>query len=130
MNYNVWIPLSVKVFTIILISAGLFFGYVYTFNPSLTFPGTAITDYSSQFGFGSAGVRVFGWVFALIVCLLLNNPRFLLITMFSRVFVELGDVILWLSLWWEIKNAIPLIVLASFEIWAVIRLSKVVKWKE
>lgn len=130
MEQKVGIPLSVKVFTLLLICAGLFFGYVYTFNPWLTFPGTAITDYSSQFGFWSAGVRVFGWVFALIVCLLLNNPRFLLITMFSRVFVELGDVILWLSLGWEIKNAIPLIVLAIFEVWAVLRLSKIVRWKE
>lgn len=130
MEQKIDIPLSVKIFTIVLICAGVFFGYVYTFNPGLTFPWTSITDYSTQFGFWSAGVRVFGWVFALVVCLILNNPHFLLITMFSRIFVELGDVILGLSLGWEVKNAIPLLILASFETWAVIRLSRVVKWDE
>ena len=61
------IPLAVRIFTWLLICAGFFFAYVYTFNPGLSFPGAKITDYSSQLGFASTGVRVLGSVVALLI---------------------------------------------------------------
>ncbi|SEM10305.1 hypothetical protein SAMN05421856_101111 [Chryseobacterium taichungense] len=74
------IPLSVKIFSWVLIVAGIFFFYVFTFNPGLSFPGASITDYSSRLGFSSTGVRVLGSVVALLISVsLINLNGFLLL---------------------------------------------------
>jgi hypothetical protein len=82
------IPQSVKIFAWVLIGAGVFFAYVYTFNPGLAFPGAAITDYSSKFAFASTGVRVLGSVAALLISVICNKPQWLLITLISRLVIE------------------------------------------
>lgn len=84
------IPTPIKIFTWILIGAGIFFAYVFIFNPGLAFPGAAITDYSSKLGFYSTGVRVIGSVAALFISVVLNNPQLLAITLASRLIIEVG----------------------------------------
>ncbi len=116
------IPYVVKVFTWILICAGTFFFYVYSFNPSISFPNADLYSYSAKMGFGSAGVRILGSVLALLISVIANNPRWLFITLVSRIFIELGDAVLGLALDGITPNAFALIVLAAFEIWAALKL--------
>lgn len=124
---NPGIPASVKIFTWILITAGIFFFYVYTFNPSLSFPHANLDTYSAKMGFSSTGVRILGSVLALIISVLANNPRWLFITLISRVFIELGDVVVGLALDGPTINTISLVTLAGLELWAVYRLSKIAR---
>lgn len=126
-NLTVGIPTPVKIFTWILICAGCFFFYVYTFNPVISFPNASLDTYSAKMGFASTGVRIIGGVLILLVSLLANKPSWLLATLLGRVFVEIGDLILGLILDGFTPNVIALIVLASLEIWAVSRLWKVIK---
>lgn len=49
------IPTPVKIFTWILICAGCFFFYVYTFNPTISFPNASLDSYSGKMGFASTG---------------------------------------------------------------------------
>ena len=126
-NLTVGIPTPVKIFTWILICAGCFFFYVYTFNPAISFPNASLDTYSAKMGFASTGVRIIGGVLILLVSLLANKPSWLLATLLGRVFVEIGDLILGLILDGFTPNVIALIVLASLEIWAVSRLWKVIK---
>lgn len=121
------IPQSVKIFTWVLICAGLFFAYVYTFNPGLAFPGTKITDYSSQFGFASVGVRVLGSVAALLISVIYNKPQWLLITLISRVFIEVGDIAVGFATGGTMTNNIMIAVIAGLEIWAILKLAKLNK---
>lgn len=121
------IPVSVNVFSWILICAGSFFFYVYTFNPTISFPTANLETYSAKLGFASAGVRILGSVLALLISVIANNPRWLFITLISRVFIELGDVVVGLVLDGVTQNTYALIVLAGFELWAVIRLWNVIK---
>ncbi len=121
---EVGIPSSVKIFTWILIGAGSFFFYVYTFKPSLSFPNATLETYSAQMGFASTGVRILGSVLALLVSVVANNPRWLFITLASRVFIELGDVVVGMVLDGVTTNTLALIILASMEIWAVLKLWK------
>jgi len=116
------IPTSVKIFTWILILAGSFFFYVYTFHPSISFPNANLDTYSAKMGFGSAGVRILGSVLALLISVIANNPKWLFITLISRIFIELGDLVLGLKLDGFTPNVIALSVLASLEIWAVWKL--------
>lgn len=116
------IPTSVKIFTWILILAGSFFFYVYTFHPSISFPNANLDTYSAKLGFGSAGVRILGSVLALFISVVANKPKWLFITLISRVFIELGDLVLGLILDSFTPNVIALLVLASAEIWAVWKL--------
>ncbi|MBL8000293.1 MAG: hypothetical protein JNL32_16875, partial [Candidatus Kapabacteria bacterium] len=51
----------------------------------------------------------------------------LFITLISRIFIELGDVVVGLILDGVTANTFALIVLASAEIWAVLQLWKVIK---
>ncbi len=118
------IPQSVKIFTWVLICAGLFFGYVYTFNPGLSFPGAKITDYSSQFAFASTGVRVLGSVAALLISVIYNKPQWLLITLISRVFIELGDIVVGLATGGTMVNNVMIGIIAALEIWAILVLLK------
>lgn len=126
-NLTVGIPTPVKIFAWILICAGCFFFYVYTFNPVISFPNASLDSYSAQMGFASTGVRILGSVLALLISVLAKNPRWLFITLISRIFIELGDVVVGLILDGVTANTFSLIVLASAEIWAVLRLWKVIK---
>lgn len=121
---EVGIPSSIKIFTWILIGAGSFFFYVYTFKPSLSFPNATLETYSAQMGFASTGVRILGSVLALLISVVANNPRWLFITLVSRVFIELGDVVVGMVLDGVTANTLALIILASVEIWAVLKLWK------
>lgn len=121
------IPTPVKIFTWILICAGCFFFYVYTFHPSISFPNANLETYSAKMGFASTGVRILGSVLALFISVLANNPRWLFITLISRIFIELGDVVVGLNLDGVTANTFSLTVLAGLEIWAVLRLWKVIK---
>ncbi len=127
MRAKLGIPWSVKIFTWLLICAGIFFGFVFFTNPGMSFPGATITDYSSQLGFYSTGVRVFGSVIALLISVILNNPYFLIITMVSRVFIEIGDIIVNIVLKGSQTNTIMISIIALFEIWAVLKLFKTIK---
>ncbi|MDD5151725.1 MAG: hypothetical protein PHC28_14815, partial [Flavobacterium sp.] len=85
---NVAIPTPVKIFTWILICAGLFFFYVYTFSPNISFPNANLETYSAKLGFGSTGVRILGSVLALLISVIYNKPHWLFITLISRIFIE------------------------------------------
>jgi hypothetical protein len=124
---NVGIPTPVRIFTWVLIGAGTFFFYVYTFAPSISFPNANLDTYSAKLGFESTGVRILGSVAALLISVLANNPRWLFITLISRVFIELGDVVVGLQLDGVTANTGALLVLAAAEIWAVLQLWKVIK---
>lgn len=124
---NVGIPTPVRIFTWILISAGCFFFYVYTFNPVISFPNANLDSYSAKMGFASTGVRILGSVLALLISVLYNKPNWLFITLISRVFIELGDVVVGLNLDGVTANTFSLVVLAGLEIWAVLRLWNVIK---
>jgi hypothetical protein len=87
------IPTSARFFGWILVLAGLFFAYVFTQSPGSFFPGVSITDYSDKFGLYSTGVRILGSVFGLVIALLLNSAALLALMLATRVFIELGDVI-------------------------------------
>ena len=126
-NNPLGIPTPVKIFTWILICAGIFFFYVYTFAPSISFPNANLDTYSAKMGFASTGVRILGSVAALLISVLANNPRWLFITLISRVFIELGDVVVGLQLDGVTANTGALIVLAAAEIWAVLQLWKIIK---
>ncbi len=121
------IPPSIKIFTWVLICAGLFFAYVYTFNPGLAFPGAKITDYSSQFGFASTGVRVLGSVAALLISVIYNKPQWLLISLISRVFIELGDIVVGLATGGTMVNNLMIGIIAILELWAILKLAKLGK---
>ncbi|WP_396169472.1 hypothetical protein [Flavobacterium sp.] len=121
------IPTAVKIFTWILICAGLFFFYVYTFYPSISFPNANLDTYSAKVGFESTGVRILGSVLALFISVVYNKPHWLFITLISRVFIELGDVLVGLTLDGVTANTFALIVLASLEIWAVVQLWNVMQ---
>lgn len=121
------IPAPVKIFTWILICAGSFFFYVYTFHPSISFPNANLEVYSAKMGFASAGVRILGSVLVLFISVVTDNPRWLFITLISRVFIELGDVIVGFILNGVTANTFVLLVLVSIEIWAVLRLWKVIQ---
>lgn len=124
---NVGIPTPVKIFTWILICAGCFFFYVYTFNPVISFPNANLDSYSAKMGFASTGVRILGCVLALLISVIYNKPHWLFITLISRIFIELGDVVVGLNLDGVTANTFSLLVLAGLEIWAVLRLWKVIK---
>ncbi len=121
------IPPLVKAFTWLLICAGLFFAYVFTFNPGLSFPGAKITDYSSQLGFASTGVRVLGSVAALLISVICNKPQWLLITLISRLVIELGDIAVGIATGGTMMNNIMIGVIAMLEFWAIAQLVKVGK---
>ena len=78
-------------------------------------------------GFASTGVRILGSVLALLISVIYNKPQWLFITLISRVFIELGDVVVGLNLDGVTANTFALVVLASLEIWAVLRLWKLMQ---
>lgn len=126
---NQGIPKAVKVFTVILLCAGSFFFYVYTFNPGLSFPNANLDTYSAKIGFESAGVRIAGSLIALFISLVANNSRWLFISLISRISIELGDVVIGLVNDGVTANTFALIVLAAAETWATLKLWKVINLK-
>lgn len=127
MSTNNTIPVPVKLFTWFLIFGGVYFFYVFTFNPGLNFPNAVLDSYSAKLGFASTGVRVLGSVLALIISVVANDARWLFITIISRIFIELGDVVVGFVMNGATANAIPLLVLAAAEVWAARRLWKVIR---
>jgi hypothetical protein len=121
------IPPAVKIFTWVLICAGLFFAYVFAFNPGLSFPGAAITDYSSQLGFASTGVRVLGSVAALLISVIWNRPQWLFITLISRIVIEVGDIAVGLATGGTMMNNLMIGLIAALELWAILKLREVIK---
>lgn len=117
-NLKKSLPKSVQIFTWILIGAGCFFFYVYTYAPHLSFPNANLDSYSAKLGFESTGVRILGSVIALLISVISNNPRWLFITLISRIFIELGDLFVGLNLDGVTVNTYALLILASAEIWA------------
>lgn len=120
----VGIPQPVKIFTWVLIAAGLFIAYVFAFNPGLVIPGAVITAFSSQLGF-AAGVRVFGSVVALLASVIYNKPQWLLVTLISRLAIELGDIVVSIATGGSLMSQISIAVIALFELWAIWRLVKI-----
>jgi hypothetical protein len=116
------IPIAVKIFSWILIFAGCFYFYVYTFNPSISFPNANLNSYSAKIGFESTGVRILGSVLAILISLINNKPHWLFITLISRIFIELGDIIVGLIHDGVNSNTFALILLIILEIWAVLQL--------
>ena len=126
-NDRVGIPTVVKGFTALLILAGLVFAYVFTFNPGLAFPGASITDYSSQLGFMSTGVRVLGSVVGLAIALALNSPRLLLLMLVTRLVIEAGDIVVGFATGGTTSNAVMIGVIAVLEILAIWKLVHVLQ---
>lgn len=93
----VGIPKEVKLFTWLLILAGVFFAWVFLFNPGLAFPGAQITDYSSKLGFYSTGVRVISSVAGLVIAVLSNRPGWLALMLVTRLIIETGDILVGLA---------------------------------
>ena len=122
--YRAGIPFSVQVLTWLLIGAGVFFVYVFTFNPGLVFPGAQISDYSSRLGFASAGVRVLGSVIALLLSVLLNKPQWLFITLISRVIIEMGDIVVGITTGGVWSNNFMIGVIVLVELAAIFKLSQ------
>lgn len=87
------IPLQPRIFGWLLVGAGLFFGWVYAAAPGLFFPGVSIESYSEQFGLYSTTVRILGSVLGIVIALLLNSAGLLALMLATRIFIELGDVI-------------------------------------
>jgi hypothetical protein len=127
--YNVLrpeIPKPAKIFGWILVIAGCFFAYVYMVSPGSFFPGVAINSYSEQFGLYSTGVRILGSVLGIVLALVLNSSALLALMLATRVFIELGDVIVGLV----INNGVPdtntatLTILAAVEIFFIVLLAR------
>ena len=100
---------------------------MYTFNPTLSFANASLETYSAKIGFASAGVRILGSVLAIIISVVANKPRWLFITLISRIFIELADVVVGLVFDGVTANTFALIILAGLEIWAVLTLWGVIK---
>lgn len=92
------IPTRAKVFGWVLVLAGCFFGYVYMAMPGAFFPGVTVETFSERFGLYSTGVRIFGSVVGLVIALLLNSAALLALMLATRIFIELGDVVVGLVL--------------------------------
>lgn len=121
------IPGSAKIFGWLLVFAGCFFAYVYMFNPGAFFPGVTIGTYSEKFGLYSTGVRILGAVLGLIIALTLNSARLLALMLATRIFIELGDVILGLVIngGRPDANTFTLLGLAAVEGYFLVRLMRV-----
>jgi hypothetical protein len=95
---DVPIPQRAKVFGWILVLAGSFFAYVYAVMPGAFFPGVALDGYSAEFGLYSTTVRILGSVLGIVIALMLNSAALLALMLATRIFIELGDVMIGLLL--------------------------------
>jgi hypothetical protein len=123
------IPVSAKIFGWILVAAGLFFAWVYMAAPGSVFPGVSITSHSEQFGLYSTGVRILGSVLGLVIALLLDSAALLALMIATRVFIELGDVVVGLVInsGAPDANTFTLLVLAAVEAFFVVLLVRTVR---
>lgn len=122
------IPRSAKIFGWILVLAGTFFAYVYMVMPGNFFPGVVIETFSEKFGLYSTGVRILGSVIGIIIALLLNSAALLALMLATRIFIELGDVIVGLAVnGGPDANTVSLSVLAALEIYFLVKLVKSVR---
>ena len=117
------VPLRAKVFGWVLVLAGCFFAYVYMFAPAGFFPGVTVETFSEKFGLYSTGVRILGSVIGILAALLLNSAALLAIMLFTRIFIELGDVVVGLVLnGGPDANTFTLLALASAEVYMLVYL--------
>lgn len=122
------IPFSAKIFGWILVLAGTFFAYVYMAMPGNFFPGVVIETFSEKFGLYSTGVRILGSVAGIIIALLLNSAALLALMLATRIFIELGDVVVGLVVnGGPDANTVTLSILAALEIYFLLKLVKVVR---
>jgi len=121
------IPRPVQVSAWILIGAGCFVFYVYTFQLSISFPNANLDSDSAKMGFASTGVRILGSVLALVISVWANDARWLFITLISRIFIELGDTVVGLVLDGPTANTGAPLVLTAVEVRATLRLWQVIR---
>jgi hypothetical protein len=115
------IPTRVRVFGWVLVAAGLFFAWVYTANPGLFFPGVTVEGFSERFGLYSTGVRILGSVLGIVLALVLNSAALMALMLATRIFIELGDVVVGLVLnGGPDMNTGTLIALAAVELYMLV----------
>lgn len=125
---NTPITTRAKVFGWILVLAGTFFAYVYMVMPGNFFPGVVIESFSEKFGLYSTGVRILGAVVGIVVALVLNSAALLAIMLVTRIFIELGDVVVGLTLNGGVDaNTFTLTALAAVEIYMLFHLVGVIR---
>lgn len=122
------IPLRAKVFGWLLVGAGVFFAYVYMGMPGAFFPGVTVETFSEKFGLYSTGVRILGSVLGIVIALVLNSAALLALMLATRVFIELGDLVVGLVLnGGPDANTVTLLVLAAAEVYMLVYLVKGLK---
>ena len=115
------IPQRALVFGWILAGAGLFFAYVYAVMPGAFFPGVTVQTFAEKFGLYSTSVRILGSVLGIVIALLLNRAALLALMLATRIFIELGDVAVGLTLnGAPDANTYTLTVLAAVEIYMLV----------
>ena len=72
-------------------------------------------------------MRVLGSVAALLISVIYNKPQWLLITLISRVFIEVGDIVVGFATGGTMTNNVMIAVIAGLEIWAILKLAKLGK---
>lgn len=122
------IPMPAKIFGWLLVLAGMFFAYVYMATPGSFFSGIVIETLSEKFGLYSTGVRILGSVLGIAIALVLNSAALLALMLATRAFIELGDVLVGLTVnGTPDANTVTLTLLAAVEIYFVLKLSKLVR---
>lgn len=122
------IPLSAKAFGWVLVLAGTFFAYVFMAMPGNFFAGVVIETFSEKFGLYSTGVRILGSVIGIIIALVLNSAALLALMLATRIFIELGDVMVGLVVnGGPDANTVTLTIFAALEIYFLMKLIKVVR---
>ncbi len=115
------IPTRAKVFGWILVLAGCFFAWLYMLAPGGFFPGVTVETFSEKFGLYSTGVRILGSVVGILVALLLNSAALLALMLLTRIFIELGDVVVGLVLnGGPDANTVTLLALAAVELYMLL----------
>lgn len=115
------IPLRARVFGWVLVLAGCFFAWVYMFAPGGFFPGVTVESFSERFGLYSTGVRILGSVAGILVALILNSSALLALMLATRIFIELGDVLVGFVLnGAPDANTVTLTALAAVEIYMLV----------
>ena len=97
-GFSAPIPTRAKLFGWLLVLAGCFFAYVYMATPNTFFPGVTVDTFAEKFGLYSTSVRILGSVLGILVALLLNSAALLALMLLTRIFIELGDVVVGLIL--------------------------------
>ena len=117
------IPTRAKVFGWLLALAGVFFAYVYMVTPGAFFPGVTVDTFAERFGLYSTGVRILGSVVGIVIALLLNSAALLALMLATRIFIELGDVVVGLILnGAPDTNTVTLVALAAVELYMLLHL--------